>query len=97
MERKNDHESGLLYLMGGVAIGSVLGLLLAPKKGSETRDDLADWLRGGREKKETVMSRLGAMVPLKVKAAAALGAMKEGGAEALHEVAQKLNLDGTND
>ena len=96
MEQKNDSESGLWYLIGGVAIGAVLGVLFAPRKGSESREDIGDWLRDGREKNKTVLAKLSAMVPLKVKAAAALGAMKAGGAEAIREVAEKLNLDGTN-
>ena len=87
-----EDESGSLWsLIGGMAIGTVFGLLFAPKKGSETREDIGDWLRDGREKEETLMAKLGAMVPLKVKAAAAFGALKAGGAEALREAAEKMN------
>jgi gas vesicle protein len=96
MEREEGSESGLWYLIAGAAIGTVLGVLIAPKKGSETREDIGDWLRDGREKNATMTSTLGAIVPLKVKAAAALGAMKAGGTEALREVAEHLNLDGTD-
>jgi gas vesicle protein len=96
MDRNGDSESGLLYLVVGAAIGTVLGVLIAPKKGSETREDIGDWLRDGREKNATMMAKLGAMVPLKVKAAAALGALKAGGAEAMREVADHLNLDGAD-
>ena len=96
MEQEKSRDSGLWYLIGGVAIGTVLGVLIAPKKGTETREDIGDWLRNGREKERSMMAKLSAMVPLKVKAAAALGAMKAGGAEAMREVAEKLNLDGAN-
>ncbi len=94
MHQERRSESGLWYMIGGMAVGAVLGVLFAPKKGRETREDFGDWLRDGREREKSIMSKLSAMVPLRVKAAAALGAMKAGGAEAIREAAQRLNLDG---
>lgn len=38
MSKKN--KSGLAALLGGAAIGAGLGILFAPKKGSETRKDI---------------------------------------------------------
>ena len=83
------------YFIGGVAVGAVLGALFSPKKGSEWREDLGEW---SREKGEELASKLGGIVPFKVKAAAALGALKEGGAEALREGESKIriHLDGGN-
>lgn len=49
-----------LWLLGGVAVGAVAGVLLAPKAGEETRRDLASWLRKKREqlpvKKDAVVA-----------------------------------------
>lgn len=96
MENEKSRISPLWYALGGAAIGVVLGVLYAPKKGSELRLDIAEWRRKGREKKEALMKKLGAMVPLRVKAAAALGALKAGGAEAIEIVKEDFNLDGAN-
>jgi len=37
-----DNSKILLALLGGVAIGAAIGILLAPGKGSETRKKMAD-------------------------------------------------------
>lgn len=44
---ENNHSSGktILALLGGVAIGALIGVLLAPDKGSETRRKMADKAR----------------------------------------------------
>lgn len=97
VEHKRSQESPLLYVLGGVGIGVMLGVLFAPKKGSELREDIAAWGRGGRERSRTLLARLRAMVPFKVKAAAALGAARAGGAEALREAKDRFNHDGAHD
>ena len=97
MENGKSRLSPLWYALGGAMAGVVLGVLYAPKKGSELRLDFIEWRRKGLAKKEALMRRLNAMVPLRVKAAAALGALKAGGAEAIEIVKQDLNLDGTNE
>ena len=93
-EEKNS-SLGLWYVVSGIAVGIALGILFAPKKGSELRDDIDQWSRNARKKSRTLMSSLSSMVPLKVKAAAALGAVKAGGAEALREVKESF-MDGAN-
>ncbi len=94
MDHKKSSASGLWYLIGGAAIGTLLGVLFAPKKGSELREDIGEWGRKGREKSQTLMTKLSAMVPFRVKAAAAFGAVKAGGAEAIRETEESFNLDG---
>ena len=45
--------SSVWYLIGGAAVGAAVGVLFAPKKGSELREDLSDWgKRGGEKGKE---------------------------------------------
>jgi gas vesicle protein len=94
MESEKSRTSPLWYLMGGAAFGAVLGVLYAPKKGSELRLDIAEMVLKGREQRRAMMSRLSAMIPARVKAAAMLGAVKEGGAEALREAADKIHHNG---
>lgn len=48
---------GLLFLLGAVS-GAVLGLLLAPRAGEETRVRLGDWLKERRERGEELLHRV---------------------------------------
>ncbi len=88
-EKKDGGISSGWYLLSGVVIGAVAGVLLAPKKGSETLEDLNEWGRDSREKTRSLMSRIGRSIPTRVKAAAAIGAVKEGAGEAFHETREK--------
>ena len=46
MSNNNDDSNAVLYLLAGVGLGAIIGaaagLLFAPKKGDEIRDDLAE-------------------------------------------------------
>jgi gas vesicle protein len=56
-----DKQSEGLFLMGfvvGGVLGVVAGLLLAPKPGSETRADLADYGEVVRERAEEVAAQV---------------------------------------
>jgi gas vesicle protein len=46
----NDGSNGILYFLAGTAIGAALGVILAPRSGRETREQLSDWLSERREK-----------------------------------------------
>ena len=63
---------------------------------SGLRLDFNEWRLKGLLKKEALMRKLSGMVPLRVKAAAALGALRAGGAEAIEIVKEDFHLDGTN-
>jgi gas vesicle protein len=39
-----------LAFLGGAAAGAAVALLIAPKAGRETREQLADYVRSGKEK-----------------------------------------------
>lgn len=67
-----------LWLLGGVAVGAAVGILYAPKAGTETRKDLADWLRKKREQTRDLAARLKDRIPAKKEqVAAAFKAGKE--------------------
>lgn len=51
MADHNSGESFAAFLLGGI-IGGALGLLLAPRKGTETRKTLLDWIEENRERTE---------------------------------------------
>ena len=51
MAQENSGEGVVAFLLGGL-IGGALGLLLAPRKGEETRKALLDWVEENRERTE---------------------------------------------
>jgi gas vesicle protein len=87
MENTTSTSSGFL---SGIVIGAVLGVLFAPKKGAELRGDMTDWTNRGREKTQDLYSKIKDMIPGQVKAAAAVGAVRDGGREAYREVKTKF-------
>jgi gas vesicle protein len=96
MNDEQSRISPLWYALGGAVAGVALGMLYAPKKGSELRSDITEWRLKTLAKKEAMMRKLNTMIPLRVKAAAALGALKAGGIEAIEVVKEDFNLDGKN-
>ena len=55
--------SSVAYLIGGLAVGVVCGLLFAPKKGSELIADIKDWGRDKREEGQKFYSRAKEYIP----------------------------------
>ncbi len=88
-DAKKDSISSGWYLLGGLAVGAAAGLLLAPKKGSETQEDILAWGRRSRENTRSVMSRISAALPARVKVAAVAGAVKSGAGKAFEQAGEK--------
>jgi len=57
----------LTYLFGGIALGAVCGLLFAPKKGSELRQDINEWGRRSRVRGQELLAQVREYLPNKEK------------------------------
>lgn len=49
---------GALLFVAGAAAGAALGVLFAPRAGSETREQLKDWLKDRREKGSDLLHKV---------------------------------------
>jgi len=75
---ENKLTKALPWFIGGVVVGAAVGVLYAPKKGEETRRDVAEWLRQKREETRELANRLKNRIPAKKEqVAAAFRAGKE--------------------
>lgn len=79
---REESSSGVWYLISGLIVGACAGVLLAPKSGEETREDLGELSRRGRERARSLFSRISESIPSRVKLGAAAGAVKGGVREA---------------
>jgi gas vesicle protein len=70
-QEKEEKSSSFAYLIGGFALGTVVGLLLAPKKGTELLEDIEDWGRDTRERGRDLYARAKEYIPHRVKRSAA--------------------------
>lgn len=57
-DSRNEGVPILMAFMAGAVLGVGLGLLVAPRSGKETRDQLADFARRAREKAEGLATTL---------------------------------------
>ncbi|MBI3547525.1 MAG: YtxH domain-containing protein [Elusimicrobia bacterium] len=90
MERKIENESsGTGYLLIGLVAGAVLGLLFAPKEGSETREDVAEFGRRSRDQARRIISGISDKIPGRTKVAAAFGAAKEASRDTMEQVRER--------
>ena len=88
----NEEKKGvppLAYLLGGVAVGAALGILFAPKKGSELRTDIADWTKKRSEEGKQFLARMKKEIP------AAVAAANERAHEAIAAVKGRAHLTKT--
>jgi gas vesicle protein len=68
---EDEEKSGTVGLMlGALVVGAIAGMLFAPKKGSELRDDLSDLFRRNRKKALDLAHDLGDKIPSRLSAAA---------------------------
>lgn len=82
--REEEKTSSFAYLLGGIAIGAVCGLLFAPKKGSELMEDIGDWGRETKERGRDLYSRAKEYIPHKARVA------REAGEKAYDRVKDKV-------
>lgn len=73
--------NALGWFIVGAAVGTAAGLLLAPKRGEETREDISDWLLKKREQTRELATRLKETIPARKEQ---LIAAVKAGKEALH-------------
>jgi gas vesicle protein len=97
MNQEEEKSSSIGFLIGGFVLGTVCGLLLAPKKGSELIEDIGDWGRDTREKGRELYSRAKDYIPHRVKrsAADAVNAAREAGEQAYRGVKNKTDEFGS--
>lgn len=58
MANDNSGFGGALLFVTGAAVGAALGVLFAPRSGTETREQLGDWIKERREKGEDLLNKV---------------------------------------
>lgn len=62
-----EKSASFSYLIGGLVAGAVCGLLFAPKKGSDLREDILDWGNDKKERGQEMLARAKEYIPHRVK------------------------------
>jgi gas vesicle protein len=75
MEEKSS-GSGATYFIVGAILGAAAGILFAPMRGSETRENLGDLGRRSRDRAQELIKEVRKSLPGRVKVGAAVGAAK---------------------
>ena len=96
-QREEEVTSSFTYLIGGFVLGAVVGLLLAPKKGSELIEDIGDWGRDTSERGRELYAKAKDYIPHRVKrtASEAVNAAREAGEQAYRGVKNKADEYGS--
>jgi gas vesicle protein len=89
----DDNNNGLFYFLAGTAVGAALGVLLAPKSGAETREQLADWVKERREQGSELLHKVRDESHVKKEA---LVAAAKAAKDAFRETNAKHSHDGVN-
>jgi gas vesicle protein len=84
MAERESH--GFRYFVFGAVAGVIGGLLLAPKPGTELREDLADYGERGRGLARRILDK----IPFRIKAAGATGAVKGAASETYEQVRESV-------
>ncbi len=89
--RDEEKTSSFAYLLGGIVIGAVAGLLFAPKKGSELIEDIGDWGRDTKERGRELYSRAKEYIPHRSRSVPeSIRAAREAGEKAYDRVKEKV-------
>lgn len=67
MMTTKEKSASFSYLIGGLVAGAVCGLLFAPKKGSDLREDILDWGKDKKERGQELLARAKEYIPHRVK------------------------------
>jgi len=62
---REDSGSNVVFFLLGAVVGAAAGVLLAPKSGKETREQLTDWLDERRERGAELLHKIKDAVPEK--------------------------------
>ena len=80
---REDSGSSVAFFILGAAMGAAAGILLAPRSGRETREQLGDWLDERRERGSELLQKVKEAMPEKKEALINAGkAMKQAFCEA---------------
>lgn len=77
-------------MMRGIVVGTVVGILFAPKPGLELREDIRGWFNRTNDRGRSIVQRFLDLIPMRVKAAAGIGAVRGAGRQLVREAGRKI-------